>query len=300
VQPNVLGYTVIAALLSALVETGILFVRDAYDDTLKYPWQVSKFLDLPVLGVISHHKNGSEPICQEYPGSPISEAFRSLCNNLMYTKIDDPLRSLLVTSPSHKEGKSIVSLNLSVVLAQAGNKVVLIDADLRCPTIHERLNLPNKTGLAWVLIGKDNLDNVMNHAKTHGLYAITTGEVPPMTNPGEILRSNKMDLMLNKLMEGGGMVVIDTPPVLPVADVAVMAPVVDGVLLVLQPGKTTLSAAREAVDGLRRVHANVVGVILNNVKVKNSGYKYLYPKKHKYSKVSGKKPSNKTNGYKHP
>jgi capsular exopolysaccharide synthesis family protein len=171
-------------------------------------------------------------------------------------------------------------------MAQGGKKVILIDANLRWPGIHKRMNLLNKTGLSSLLLNKEiAIGNVMQKTKTEGLFAITSGDLPP--NPAELLWSKKMVLTLEKLKESADMVVMDTPPVLLVADTVILGPYADGVLLVLQPGKTSISATRQAIEQLQQVNTKVVGVILVNVDLKSSRYHYFYRKNYGYLKNEG-------------
>jgi polysaccharide biosynthesis transport protein len=283
IKPKVLQNTLLAAILSALVVAAGIFTIDAFDDTIKTPAQVTKTFGLPVLGVIIQHRNGLGPICQDQPRSPVSEAFRSLRTNIQYSNIDAPLRTLLVTSPSPREGKTLVCANLAVVLAQGGKKVIVVDADLRRPAVHKRLEVSNSNGLTALLLQPEIvLEGVLRTTKTANLSVVTCGDLPP--NPAELLGTRKMGLILDKLKEDADILVIDTPPVLPVADPSVLAPLVDGVLLVLQPGKTALSEARDTVERLQRVNAKIIGVILNNVDLRGSPYHYFYRKNYHYYK----------------
>jgi len=263
-------------LMGVLLAAGFVFGRDALDNTIKSADEVTRSLKLPVLGIIYKHTSKDYPITQTEPRSPTSDAFRSLRTNLQYADVDHPIRSILVTSPTSAEGKSTVSANLAVVLAQADNKVTLIDADFHRPVIHERMNLSNTRGLT-TLLGRPQIffEDILQPARVGGLSVIAAGEfIPP--NATEILASKKMAVTLEMLLHDNGMVVLDAPPVLPVADAKILAPLVDGVLLVVQPGRTTLDATRQAVENLRRVNARVLGIVLNNVNLKASGYNYYY------------------------
>jgi capsular exopolysaccharide synthesis family protein len=231
------------------------------------------------LGIIYKHSSKAGPITKAEPRSPTSDAFRALRTNLQYADVDNPIRSILITSPTSSDGKSTISSNLAIVLAQADYSVTLIDADFHRPVIHERMNLPNTRGL-MTLLGRSQLsfEDILQPSQVNGLSVITAGEISP-PNVTEILASKKMIVTLEMLLRENKMVVIDAPPLLPVADAKILAPLVDGVLLVIQPGQTTLEAARQAVENLRRVNARIIGVVLNNVKIKASGSYYYYRKK---------------------
>jgi non-specific protein-tyrosine kinase len=275
VGPNVMLNTLLAALMGVLLSAGAIFGLDALDDTVRTPEQVSKLLGLPVLGVILHHKVGAQLVTQGEPRSQTAESFRLLRTNVQYANIDKPLRKLMVTSPLPGEGKSLVSSNLAVILAQAGRRVALVDADLHHPTIHKLLNIPNEIGMTTVLLQPVlNLDEVMKNTNIRGFSFMPSGDLPP--NPAELLGSIKMGQLLEKLVEGVDTVVIDTPPVLQVADPLVLATKVDGVILVLKSGETKASAAKDAVERLMQVNAHIIGVVLNNVNIKSSRYRYYY------------------------
>jgi capsular exopolysaccharide synthesis family protein len=281
ISPKVLQNSLLAALLACVLMTAVILMLDVLDDTIKTSEQVSQILGLPVLGVIFAHKNGELPITQDQPRSPVSEAFRSLRTNVQYANVDAPLHTLVVTSPSPSEGKTMVSTNLAVVMAQDGRKVILMDADLRRPAMHKRMNVANTAGLTALLLKPEmDLNLVLHKTKTEGLSTLTAGDLPP--NPAELLGSRKMGLVMDQLKQRADILVLDTPPVLPVADAAVLAAMMEGVLLVLQPGTTTIAAAKQAVDQLRRVNARIIGVVMNNVELKSFRNNYYYQKEYHY------------------
>lgn len=283
VRPNAPLIAFIAAVLAVLLTTGAIFTIDAYDDTIQTPQQITEALGLPVLGVILNHKNNAGPISFEAPGSAVTEAFRSFRTNILYSDVDNPLRTLLITSPSPKEGKTLICSNLAIVLAQGGKNVITVDADLRRPELHNRLNVPNTFGLTSMLLHPETIvSSVMRKTKVDGLFAITSGNLP--NNPAELLGSHKMKQVLEKIKEQADIIVIDTPAVLPVTDAVALAPMVDGVLLVVQPGKTRLLAARVAIDQLRWVNAKLIGVIINNLNPKKTSHQFLYQKNSHYYK----------------
>ncbi|MCJ7623868.1 MAG: polysaccharide biosynthesis tyrosine autokinase, partial [Anaerolineaceae bacterium] len=277
IKPKKLVNTVIAAVLTAMLTAGFVFAVNSLDDTIKTPEQVESALYLPVLGVIFEHQNNSGVVSHDQPHSPISEAFRSLRTSVQSINIDGELKTLLVTSPSLGTGKSLISSNLAVVLAQSGKQIILVDVDLRRPTVHKSMNLPNDFGITSVLLKPNlSLEKLLIETTTKNLAAVTSGDLPP--NPSELLGSDGMKQLVEELKQKADMVIFDAPPVLPVADAVEMASLVDGVLLVLEPGKTTIMAARQTVKNLRRVNAKIIGVVFNNVKLKGSLYSYYYRK----------------------
>jgi len=275
VNPKTLLYTLLAGLAGVILAAGIVLARDALDNTIKSADEITRSLKLPVVGVIYKHSSNGQTITQSQPGSPVSDAFRSLRTNLMYADLKKPLRSILITSPTASEAKSKISSNLAVVLAQVGYVVTLIDADFRRPSIHDQFGISNTTGLTN-LLGRPNiaLEGFLQPTQVEGLSIIPTG--PNLLNPTEFLAAPKMATVIKMLVQEGKMVVIDTPPVLPVADAVILATRVDGVLLVLQPGQTTLQATRQAVANFRQVNARIIGVVLNNIDLKASGYYRYY------------------------
>jgi polysaccharide biosynthesis transport protein len=286
VSPKIIQNTIIAALIGLLLAALAVFGLDALDDTLKTPEEVSTALNLPVLGVIFQHKIKLQPVALEEPRSPVAEAFRTLRTNIQYANVDEPLRTLLITSPLPGEGKTTISANLAVVFAHAGKRVYYADADLRHPTVHKKFGIPNNSGLTQLILDPDlPVAQFSQNGKVPGLHVVTCGDLPP--NPAELLGSKKMATLLDKFKSESDLVILDSPPVLAVSDPAVLAPSVDGVILVLRPGKTTRRAALQAIDALRQVAAPLIGVVLNDVHTNGHSYSYYYrhgyyPHKYKY------------------
>jgi len=207
------------------------------------------------------------------PRSPISEAYRTLRTNLDFASLDQALKTLVVTSAGVGEGKSTTMANLAVVSAQAGRKVVLVDADLRRPALHQVFGLSNDTGLTTVMRDEGALSSPpLQESGVEGLYLLTSGPLPP--NPADLMGSRRMEEVIAAIAEGADQIFFDTPPVVAVTDAAVLATKVDGVLLVISAGKTRREHARTAVQRLEQINARVVGTVLTNVQmgVSFSGY----------------------------
>ncbi len=274
IRPRTMANTLIAGAVGLLLAIGAVLLIEAMDDTLS-PDDITRQLKLPVLGIITRHNVGEKPVTSTQPRSPVSEAFRSLRTNIQFASVDRPIRTLLVTSPSPEDGKSTVAANLAVILAQSGREVALVDADLRRPRVHKVFGLSNRQGISGLFVQpKLVINGTMQSTQVPGLSAITSGELPP--NPAELLGSEKMFEILQNLLEEKDVLVIDTPPVMAVTDAAVLAPRVDGVIMVVKPGTTKFMACRQAVDQLEQVGARILGLVLNNVEIKRSGYKYAY------------------------
>ena len=276
ISPQVFRNTALAAMVGFMLAVGVIFVIEAVDDTLKTPDEVKKILGLPVLGVIfKHAAEDGKPITSTSPRSPVSEAFRTLRTNVQYSGVDEPIRTLLITSTDPREGKTTIVTNLGVVFAQNGNRVTLIDADLRKPSLHRKIGVPNRAGLTSLFVrNQDNLDGILQKTGTNNLNVMTSGELPP--NPSELLGSKKMATILSQVMELSDLIIIDTPPALAVTDAMVLVPQVDGVLIIIKPGFTKTSGARQVVEQLRRSNAKILGVVLNELDLNKSRYAYKY------------------------
>ena len=260
---------------------------DSLDDTVKTPNEIMEKVGLPVLGTIFNYKISNLPITQIEPRSPVSEAFRSLRTNIQFANVDETIQTLMITSPCPAEGKTTISANLSVVFAHNGKNVYYVDADLRQPTVHKKMEIQNINGLSQLVMNPDSpLDMVAQKTKVPFLNVITCGNVPP--NPAELLGSKKMGQVIEKLKERSDLVIFDAPPVLAVSDPSVLAPGMDAVLLVVQPGKTTVSSLIQAVEQLRRVKAKLIGVVFNKIKTDGRSYSYYYHKGYYPNKYYGK------------
>ncbi|CAM3381359.1 CpsD/CapB family tyrosine-protein kinase [Paenibacillus lupini] len=208
------------------------------------------------------------------PTSPISEAYRTLRTNLQYAETDRPLQLLMVTSAGPKEGKSTTIMNLAVTYAQMEKRTILVDADLRKPTAHFTFGLTNRTGLSHVLSGQADLREVVKESRIPGLDVMTSGPIPP--NPSELLGSSRMDALLDQLREQYDIVLIDTPPVLAVADAQVVSSKSDGVLLVVNARTGKRQHAIKARNALQFVQARIVGIALNQTAHRDAGPYYEY------------------------
>jgi len=209
------------------------------------------------------------------PRSPLAEQYRTLRTNLLAHSPDSPLQALVVTSAVPAEGKSVTSVNLACALAEEGErKVVLVDADMRKPTLHRLLGVDNQKGLADYLSGGTMLELVLQRSPLPNLWVLPSGRVPQ--NPAELLGSKRMDDLLARLRRDYGFVVVDTPPVVSTTDAAVVSPRVDGTLLVVRMESTPREVARHAVELLRKSRSNIVGTVLTGLQDAVHDY-YYYP-----------------------
>ncbi|WP_422123839.1 CpsD/CapB family tyrosine-protein kinase [Planococcus sp. X10-3] len=204
------------------------------------------------------------------PHSMVSEQFRTLRTNIEFSSPDKEIRSISVTSASASEGKSTTAANLAIVYAQTGKKVLLIDADMRKPTMHYTFGTTNRKGLSTVLTRQERLESAVNKTRISGLDLLTCGPIPP--NPAELLASNAMDLLLAGLKNNYDIVIVDSPPILAVTDGQILANKCDGSILVLKSGKTDKDLALKAKGKILASNTTLIGVVLNNLSVPNNTY----------------------------
>lgn len=198
------------------------------------------------------------------PRSAAAEAYRTLRTSLEFSSLDRPLRTLVVTSSSPDEGKSTTVANLALALAQAGRRTVVVDADLRRPSLHSLFGLPNVAGLTSMMLDEAAAQPPYQAGPVAGLRVLTSGPLPP--NPAELLASRRFDEILARLIQDADIVLFDAPPLMAVSDAAVLAARVDGVILVVQAEKTKREAVQRAKKMLERVNAHLVGAVLTEVK----------------------------------
>lgn len=213
-------------------------------------------------------------IAHSQPKSPISEAYRILRTNISFAAMEGSLKKILVTSPGPSEGKSVTACNLSIALAQAGERVVLVDADLRRPVLQKAFEVNGRVGLTNVLTGKEELKNALANTSIPGLTLLPSGPQPP--NPAELAGTGKMLSLLNDLSSKYDRVIIDSPPTTAVADAVLLSRYVDGVLIVVRSGVTRNEGLKETVERLRKAEAQILGTVLNDLPQKALGYYYYY------------------------
>ena len=286
VQPQPIKNATMAALVGLILAAGIIFLIALLEDEIRDPEEITRRWGIPILGLITSYKeSGNTIITMSQPRAPVSEAFRSLRTNLQFSSVDNPLKTIVVTSASPSDGKTSVVANLATVMAQNNKEVVVVDGDLRRPRIHKVFSLSNRLGLSDYFIRKpDQLKGVVKATGIKGLNVITSGSLPP--NPSELLSSAKMLEVIKVLGTHFDTIILDTPPLLAVTDALVLAPRMDGVILVMDPTKTKRGALRHAIEQIQRVNAPLLGIVLNNVKIKRS--QYYYNRNYYYGKQYGR------------
>lgn len=288
ILPQPIRNAILGGLVGLIMAGSLAFVIEYLDDTLKTPADIATHLGLPVVGYVftesGLEKTEGIPFVAANPRSPVAETFRTLRTNLEFASVDQPLKTILVSSPGPGEGKTTVATNLAAAMAQANKRVILLEGDLRRPRVHKAMGMSNQVGLSEVFRGQMDIRDVARYSKVKDLAVITSGSLPP--NPAELLGSTRMKQILSRLEESASVVIIDSPPFI-VTDSTVLAAKVDGVLLVIQPGKTHAEAAKAMLTQLDRAGARVIGVVLNRVPRKGrsyyGGYYYNYDSDKSYS-----------------
>ena len=204
--------------------------------------------------------------------SHISEGYRKLRTNIQFSSIDSHIKTIMVASAQAGEGKSTTISNLAVTYAQEGKKVLLIDADLRNPSLHQVFSVPNHIGLSSVLSNQYDVDEVLRESYIENLQLCTSGPIPP--NPSEMIGSNRMKNLMNDLQEKYDVIMFDTPPVLAVTDALIVSSFCDGVLLVVNSGKVKKELVKKTKAHLEHVNARILGAILNNIKTTSNSVTY--------------------------
>ncbi|WP_147802485.1 CpsD/CapB family tyrosine-protein kinase [Alkalicoccus halolimnae] len=206
--------------------------------------------------------------------SPAAEQFRTLRTNMQFMQIDRKLKTLVVTSPLPGEGKSTIAANLSIVLAQQESKVLLIDTDLRKPSVHYTFEISNNIGFTNVVTNQAGIKNAVKRTFNPNLSVLTSGPLPP--NPSELLASNRMKRFIEEAKKQYDYIVFDAPPVNAVTDGLILSSMVDGTMLVIRNGKTEIEQAKKAVGSIQKVEGNLLGAVLNDCPVKDTPYSYYY------------------------
>ena len=322
--PQTIPKTIIGFIIGVIVGLMFAFTTETLDTSIGTIEDVEEYLNVPVVGIIPHfdaeelkrllskkevpitpglEESYSDLVTHFYPKAVVSEAFRSLRTNLEFLRFEKKGKVFILTSSSIREGKTLNGINLAISLAQAGHKTLLVEGDLRRPTIHMKFGLEREPGLidiilgrnkideairttTDILMGKFSMDDVMRTPGLDKLNILTAGASPP--NPSEILGSPQMLELLNTLREKYEYVILDMPPVLPVADASIIGPKVDGVLLIYQVGKVARGVLKRAKVQLDNVKAEVFGVVLNNVKAEVSPDYYKYQMRYYYGEQAPK------------
>jgi capsular exopolysaccharide synthesis family protein len=276
VRPNHQSDMLMGFAGGALFAIVLAFFFEYMDNRIKAPQDIKAYLGLPFLGfvpAIRHQPKGSVPLLNNGVPSGFSEAFRSVRTNVLFSSASDATRSVVVTSTAPREGKTLVASNLAIGLAQSGLRVLLMDADLRRPRVHEAFGYDQEPGLSNFLVGRQKgSDVVVRKSDVPGLYVLAAGKHPP--NPAELLGSRRFIEFVHSLGQHFDWIVIDSPPVLPVTDASILAHGATGVVFVVGAEMTSRHAAQSAVEQLQKAGAHMIGVVLNRVRLDRNRYYY--------------------------
>lgn len=294
---------ILFALLGSLfVGVVLAFALEYLDYTVKGSDELEALVGQPLLGVLTDATNNGggsdELVVLARAQSPVSEAFRALRTNIRFSRVGQELRSLVVTSAGPGEGKTTVAANLAVVLAQSGQRVLLVDADMRRPTVHKRFQLVNNLGLSSLMLADEPtnplvLERHLQPGPVENLHILTSGPIPP--NPAELLSTAFARSIFDYLESGVDIVIYDSPPALTVTDAVILASRADAVLQVVRAGVTRRDVTLRCREVLQRVGANVLAPVLNRVKASDMSHYHYYSANSKYSYTNGDQP--RSNGH---
>jgi capsular exopolysaccharide synthesis family protein len=275
VRPRTRLNVALGLVLGLMLGTGLAFLRDFLDRSVKTPEELEAAAGAPVVGTIPPFKATKQPIpVAEQPRTAVAEAFRKLRTNFAFLGVDRDNVCCVITSPGAGDGKSTVTANLGIAIAQAGQRVALVDADLRKPTLHKLFGLPQRVGTTTVLLDQATTHDALQHLGPDLPAVLTSGELPP--NPSELLGSRRMAELLTELRSAFDVVLVDCAPLLPVTDPMVVSQFVDGLLLIARAGATTKDQAAAARAACAKAGATIFGVTLNATQITEGDQRAYY------------------------
>lgn len=276
VRPKRSQNMLIGLLVGLMAGVGAALFLEYLDDTLQTADDAEKIVNLPVLGIIPWLKaqDAAQLVTLTDTRSPASESYRTLRTNIKFLSADAPLRSMTITSAGPEEGKSTTVANLAVAFAQGGKRVLLVDSDMRKPTVHQIFKLVNDKGLSTVLAGEHRSEQCIQASAQVNLDVMPCGPLPP--NPAELIDSARMTALIEELKGRYDMVIFDAPPIIAVTDASILAAKLDGLILLLGMNKVTRKAATHALALLDRAKVKVWGMVVRGVRPDTDGYYYSY------------------------
>lgn len=288
VRPKRLLIVLMSLVAGLFLGACLALLQEFLDDRVNTPEDARRLVSIPALGYIPNIEREDQRLLTAKSASgSVLESYRVLRSNVRFAAVDEALQSILVTSTVPGEGKSVTACNLAVAMALDGKKIILVDADLRRPTIHEKFGLRSTPGLTNVLVGAMDVDDALQATEIENLRVLTSGPIPP--NPAELLNSRAMEQVQEMLKARADVVIFDSPPCLSVADAQVLSATVDGLIYVIQLGSTKKTALRHGYELLRQAHARVLGVVYNKIPDSGrSGYYYGYYSYYHKAELPGK------------
>ena len=269
-SPKVLQNLGIGLILGLLLGVGIAVLRHVLDTRVRNEDDVRSLTDSPILGVVAYNQNvPSHPvILRDEPQAAPSEAVRRLRTNLQFIDIANRPKSIVISSSIPAEGKSTMAINLAVSLADTGSRVILVDADLRQPSIADYMGIEGRVGLTTVLIGRADVEDVVQPLGTTSLDLLPAGQIPP--NPSELLGSMTMAVLLERLSAVYDMVLLDSPPLLPVTDAVVLSKMAGGALVVVGADRIHRPQLQQSLESLETAGAHIFGLVMNKIAVREA------------------------------
>jgi succinoglycan biosynthesis transport protein ExoP len=279
-KPRLLLNLVLACLVGMMLGVGLAFFMEYLDNTVKTPDDLKQYFNLPYLGPVPNFevkegRPGNDLVLLQAPKSSSSEAFRGLRTNLVFSSAKHVPQVILVTSSTAKEGKTLISSNLAVAMAQGGGRTLILDCDMRRPRMNKVFDLPRDPGMSNILVGESGWEAMVRPTPVDKLWIIPSGPIPP--NPAELVSSDLMEELIGQLRGQYDRIIIDSPPVTAVTDSVALSRLVDGLVLVIKTGQTPRDIITSTVRSLKEINAKILGVVLNDIPVgKDSYYYYQY------------------------
>ncbi len=279
IRPQILTNTALAAVAGLFISGILAYLLGRMDDTIMTSNDAKRSVGLSTLGGIRRFNSNDlmdgQGAVSSIPRSPLSEAYRMVRTGIQFSASPKPLHSIMVASPNSGAGATTTAANLGVVIAQTGKRVILVDADLRRPSLHRLFGLANRTGLTSLLLSDNPASlQVQQSTNVEGLSLVSSGPLPP--NPSELLGSSRMLKALESLKSQADLLIVDAPPILSVTDPVVLAGHIDGVVLVVESGRTRAKMLVRAVEMLKRGQASILGVVLNKLATSDDTYHEYY------------------------
>jgi polysaccharide biosynthesis transport protein len=279
--PNVRMAGIVGLGLGLLLAFGLAFLVEFLDRSVKSQEDIEQIIGLPFLGMVPSFEIGPadrdkklELSIARQPNSTIAECCRVVRTNILFSSPDRPLKTLVVTSSNPVEGKTMNVVNLGIVMAQSGHRTLVVDTDMRRPRLHKALGVSNENGVSRLVVGETDLESSVKSTEVPNLFILPCGPIPP--NPAELLQAEKFGALAKMLSERFDRVIFDSPPILAVTDAAVLSRVADGTIMVVRAGRTSRDAVIRSKRAMAKVNPNIVGVVLNDVDLKNPHYASYY------------------------